>query len=430
MSAQRQLIERVKQLVRPDQGRIASFVIADPEIYQLELDRVFQKAWLFVAHESELAKSGDYVTRSMGEQPVIVSHGEDGRVRVFLNYCRHRGMEVCRSDAGNSSHFRCPYHGFTYSSTGALTGVPFEKDAYGDALDKSELGLIQARVERYKGAIFATWNHDGPSLEQFLGNMRWYLDFLVGRAEMEVAGPPQRWSVRSAWKVPAENFATDAYHTAFAHGSIAKLKLVGSFNFGSQGYHVTAGAGHGLGLGMSDEPFSYPAEVREEYARHLTREQLQLMDYLKNLHGNVFPNLSVLIPTAVEIDGRKAQTTTLRLWQPKGPHQIEVVSWCLVEKQAPEWWKALARQSYVETFGSSGMFEQDDTELWETMTRNFAGVLARNGDTVLDYSMGLGRQPIAGFPGPGEVYDHKFNEANARAFYRQWLQYLLVEDQA
>jgi phenylpropionate dioxygenase-like ring-hydroxylating dioxygenase large terminal subunit len=413
--------------VRPDEGVIPSFIFTSPEVYRLELERIFQRVWLYVAHEAEVPQRGDYVTREMGEQPVIVSRGEDDQLRVFLNFCRHRGMRIARSDLGNSSHFRCPYHGFTYTYAGQLTGVPFQQDAYGTTLDKSQLSLLQARVATYQGLIFATWNQEGPSLEEYLGGIRWYLDILVGRAEMEVIGPPQKWSVPTTWKLPAENFTSDAYHTAHTHASMAKLDLVPSTDFGRRGYHVHAGNGHGLGIGVQTDGQPYPPELRPEYEQNLSRDQLGLLDELKNFHGNVFPNLSFLIPTAIKFEGHLIWHTTLRQWQPRGPERIEVYSWCLVEKRAPEWWKKYALQSYIQTFGVSGMFEQDDTENWENQTKTMSALLPRDGDVTLNYQMGFGRQPLDDFPGPGEVYEGKFSEANARAFYRTWLSAMLAD---
>jgi phenylpropionate dioxygenase-like ring-hydroxylating dioxygenase large terminal subunit len=138
----------------------------------------------------------------------------------MLNVCRHRAMRVVRADVGSSAHFRCPYHGFTYSSTGQLTGVPFQQDAYGNTLDKAQIRLLQARVGIYRGLIFATWNHDGESLDEYLGAMRWYLDLVAGRGEMEILGPAQKWTVPSTWKLPAENFVSDAYHTAYTEAEL------------------------------------------------------------------------------------------------------------------------------------------------------------------------------------------------------------------
>jgi len=122
-----QLITQLRQDVHPDQGQIPAYIFSSPEIFELEMARVFPRCWLLVAHESEVSKPGDFVTRSLGQYPVIVVCGEDEKIRILLNVCRHRGMRVCRADSGNSADFLCPYHGFNYKNTGELTGVPFEK---------------------------------------------------------------------------------------------------------------------------------------------------------------------------------------------------------------------------------------------------------------------------------------------------------------
>src|SRR5919199_1587078 len=109
------LAERTR-LVRPEDGLISARIFADSEIYALEQERIFGRVWLHVAHESEIPQSGDFVTRSMGEDPVIVVRGRDGQVRVLLNACRHRGRLVCDEDLGNTGRFQCPYHGWTYTN--------------------------------------------------------------------------------------------------------------------------------------------------------------------------------------------------------------------------------------------------------------------------------------------------------------------------
>jgi phenylpropionate dioxygenase-like ring-hydroxylating dioxygenase large terminal subunit len=423
---------RLERSVEPEQGRIPMFVYSDPDVYELELERLFARTWLYVAHESELPEAGSFVVRKMGEESVIVGRGDDSTVRVFLNSCRHRGMRLANEDFGCVNMWRCPYHGFTYGSKGeflgTLIGAPYEKMAYPQGLDKDALHLIEARVESYKGLIFATWDTGGPSLDDFLGDLRWYLDIILGRAEMEVVGVPQKWVVPSGWKLPSENFCADAYHTATAHSFLARLKLVEGVDFGRDGYHVDPGGGHGLGIGVHEDGESYfPAELREEYEANLDPDQMALLDRVKNFHGNVFPHLSFLIPNFIEIGGRKVTGMMLRLWQPVGPDKLEVWSWHLVEKNAPEEWKRLSKAMYTQTFGIAGMFDQDDTENWEAQTMNATSSLPRRDDVMLHYEMGIQADPLTDFPGPGRVFDGKFSEAAGRTFYRTWLDSLLKE---
>src|SRR5262249_58096046 len=95
-------------------GMIPAHVYADQEIFALERDRLFARAWVFLAHESEIASPGDYVVRRVLADSFIVARDEAGVVRVMFNMCLHRGMQVCRAEMGHASRFRCPYHARTY----------------------------------------------------------------------------------------------------------------------------------------------------------------------------------------------------------------------------------------------------------------------------------------------------------------------------
>jgi nitrite reductase/ring-hydroxylating ferredoxin subunit len=394
-------------------------VFSDPDVYERELQAIFARCWQCVGHASEVPEAGDYVTRYLGTDPIILVRSEDLQVRVFLNVCRHRGMRICRSDLGNSAHFRCPYHGWTYKNNGQLTGVPYQQLAYGDALERDTIQLRQARVAEYGGLVFATWDETAPSLDDYLGDARWYLDFYVRRADMEVFGPPHRWEMPSNWKIPAENFASDAYHTGHLHASIARLGLVPTAKFAESGYHVHAGNGHGIGLGMPAEEVVFEPSVVPLFKQRLSPDQFEVLLQIKNMHCTIFPNLSFLISSA-RLGGKLVSHTNMKLWLPKGPSRMEELSWGLVEKAAPADWKQRSAQHYVLTFGPSGMFDQDDSETWMDISRNCRAPAARS--LPFYYLQGFGRARATGFPGPGEVYASKYNENNARQFYRRWLQ--------
>src|SRR5882672_3483324 len=112
-------------------GMIPAHVYADPEIFAAERDRLFARSWVFLAHESEIPDPGDYVVRRVLADSFIVARDEAGVIRVMFNMCLHRGMQVCRAEMGNASHFRCPYHAWTYRNDGRLAGLPFHEEAYG-----------------------------------------------------------------------------------------------------------------------------------------------------------------------------------------------------------------------------------------------------------------------------------------------------------
>src|SRR5699024_997172 len=131
-------------------------IYTDETVFKMELEKIFEKTWVYVAHESEVANPGDYKTTRMGKQPVIVTRSADNNeINVLLNRCRHRGASVCQEESGNANAFRCAYHGWTYSNSGKLLGVPM-KDGYPDDFDRDEMSLMRVpRVNRYAGFIFA-----------------------------------------------------------------------------------------------------------------------------------------------------------------------------------------------------------------------------------------------------------------------------------
>ena len=212
-------------LVDQANGMVSREIFVNSDIYAEEQERIFTRAWLFVGHESQVAKPGDFFVSSMGEESVILCRDRQGEIHVFLNSCMHRGMKVCRYDEGNTPIFTCPYHGWSFATDGALVGVPFYKDAYHEELDKSQWGLIRVpRMTNYKGGIWASWDPDAPDFLEYIGNFRTYLDILFdgwdgSEGGTEVIGGIEKWLVPSNWKFPAENFIGDRYHN-ISHRSV------------------------------------------------------------------------------------------------------------------------------------------------------------------------------------------------------------------
>src|SRR5438093_6277314 len=176
------------QMVDWDAGLVDRKIFSDEEIYQLELERIFARTWNFVVHESQIPNAGDFFQNYIGENRVIVVRDKEGGVQVLLNTCRHRGNAVCRAEEGHASSFMCTYHGWTYDLQGKLVGVPGFKDYYHEDLNREEWGLISAaKVESYKGFIFATLDAEAPSLTEFLGDVgRMSIDYMAERGDIRV----------------------------------------------------------------------------------------------------------------------------------------------------------------------------------------------------------------------------------------------------
>ena len=155
-----------KRLVQDD--RIHASLYTDPQIFTDEMERIFHTGWVFVGHDSEIPRPGDYVTRTLGTEPVIFVRGKDGGVAVLVNRCMHRGTILCPTERGHARTFACPYHGWTYDLSGELLGVPYP-GGY-DGFDKRAHGLGRAaRVDSYRGFVFASLGDTGPTLREHLG---------------------------------------------------------------------------------------------------------------------------------------------------------------------------------------------------------------------------------------------------------------------
>lgn len=420
-----------------EKGQLPARLVANAEIHELEAERVFGRSWVFLAHESEVPEGGDYVVRYMGDDSVIVVRDESGSVRAMANSCRHRGTLLCRTEAGNTSHFRCPYHGWTYKNTGDLIGVPAQEEVYGASMDKAQWNLTPVpRLESYNGLVFGCLDDAAPTLVEYLGDMAWYIDLFTKRSAggLEVLGEPQRWVIDANWKLGADNFVGDAYHTLMTHRSMAELGLVPPDpNFASAPAHISLSGGHGLGVlgtppGYEMPPFmNYPEEMIEGLAAgYGNQAHVDVLERTTFIHGTVFPNLSFLnVMISKDHMSVPVPILTMRLWRPLSHDTMEVWSWFLIERDAPEDFKDLSYETYIRTFGVSGVFEQDDAETWRSITKGTQGLLS--GSQRLNFEMGLnvlGRDPD--WKGPGRALSSGYAEQNQREFWGRWLE--LLED--
>jgi phenylpropionate dioxygenase-like ring-hydroxylating dioxygenase large terminal subunit len=201
-------------------GSVHARLYTEQEIFQQEMHEIFGKGWVYVGHESEVPKRGDFLRRMMGTEPVIFSRAADG-VHVVANRCAHRGNLICQPEKGNKKVFACQYHGWVFGANGDLLDMPLTAH---ECPDKSKLGLKKAKVDSYRGFVFATFNPDAPSLLDHLGNAVQALDrqcALSPAGEVQLRSPGVKHLFRANWKMLSENEA-DGYHVGFVHDSFTK----------------------------------------------------------------------------------------------------------------------------------------------------------------------------------------------------------------
>ena len=209
-------------LVNADASLVSRRCWSDPEVYTLEKQAIFGRSWLYLGHESQLREPGDFIQAFMGETPIILARGENHQLHASINSCTHRGLPVCRADHGNAKRFVCPYHNWSYTVSGDLVAIPQERQLKCKP-DKSQLGLKQVpRLESWRGLIFGSFREDIEPLEDYLGDMRFYLDAFFDRFPegIEIVGAPHRWILDANWKLPMENQLGDVNHGPYLHASI------------------------------------------------------------------------------------------------------------------------------------------------------------------------------------------------------------------
>ncbi|NMH97358.1 aromatic ring-hydroxylating oxygenase subunit alpha [Pseudonocardia acidicola] len=424
----------IGSLARPEEGLIDRRIFSDEGIYQQELERIFARCWLFLCHDSQIPKPGDFFSTNMGEDPVLVVRQKDGSVVAFLNSCRHRGMKVCRADMGNTKGFACTYHGWAYGVDGALVNVPNYDDAYYGELPLRDWGLPRVpRLEIYKGLVFGSWEPSVPSLPDYLGDMRFYLDAMFDRTEagMEVIGGVHKWIFKGNWKLAAEQFASDMYHAPISHASatmalahnedLTEAEVAAIENtFRPDRRQFSSALGHGTGFFTdagqgfrSGMPLPLKLYYQQRWAELSERLGEARVKGPMSAHATVFPTFSYL-PT----------TNTVRVWHPRGPGEMEVFAWIFVDRDMPAEVKEAQRLHTVRTFSPSGLLEQDDGENWGEIQNVLRGAVQRR--YAFNYQMGLGHERTDDPDYPGRI-GFVMGEMAARGFYRRYVQLMESE---
>jgi phenylpropionate dioxygenase-like ring-hydroxylating dioxygenase large terminal subunit len=419
--------------VDADNGLVDRVIFSDQAIYEMELERIFARAWNFMCHESQIPKAGDFFLSFIGEESVIATRDKKGELQVLLNSCRHRGNAVCRAEEGNARSFLCTYHGWTYGLDGQLIGVPGYKDFYHEQLDKSQWGLVRAKVASYKGFVFATMDHEAVDLDEYLGPVgRMSIDLLAAQGPLKMVAGVQKNIIGCNWKLAVDNLF-DYYHVGISHASAFMSNFRARdpeappapprFSFGK--HRVWLGD-YGHAIGGPRIPTEEMANIvphdnpnLDETWRHRDDARAILGDQaIESVgHPNIFPNLWVT----------EANQISLRL--PKGPTGCEIWWFTLApegldEKQHEEMIRGANHQ-----FGPSGFLEQDDGENWDQSTRQTMGVIARR--YPLNFSMNLGHAEVITPADGGAPYvDTAINEHAQLWTYRAWADWMDAESWA
>lgn len=374
-----------------DADRVHRDVYLDAELFALENERLFAHAWLYVGHASQIPATGDYLTTTLADQPVIMIRQADGTVRVLLNRCAHKAAMVLSCASGNAGKFlRCPYHAWTYKIDGKPLGVPLRNGYEGTRLHECEAGagLTNIAIAVYRGFVFARLAPEGIAFEDYAGDMLAVFDNLADRSpagELRVSGGCLRSVMRCNWKIYLEN-VIDAVHPVSTHESAWQpardaatewpadqprpMALEQLLPFGA-GYDFfqQAGAriyprGHCI-LGTRASIHSgYDALPGYEDALCRAHGQQRAHEVL-----SFTPQNAVLFPTLA----LKSAPQTLRVIRPLAVDRTLVEIWALAPRDAPP--ELLQRTLTYNrlTFSPMSMVAHDDIHVFETLQKSLAG---------------------------------------------------------
>jgi phenylpropionate dioxygenase-like ring-hydroxylating dioxygenase large terminal subunit len=430
-------LTQLEDLVSVERGEIDRRIFFDPDIFEQEMEQIFGRAWLFLCHESQLRKTGDFFEAPMGRDNVLVVRQKDGTLRALLNTCAHRGNAVCRAEEGNTKNFMCTYHGWTYDLAGNLIGVPGLDQFYQGDLDRSQHGLRSvAQLDTYKGFIFGTMDPTAPPLDVYLGATgRLGLDLIAARGDMEVLPGIQKFIIDCNWKFTVDNLF-DWYHPQITHMSAFQTGLLGGPGqlpevppslIDSSGAATPDGKelvlpgggraadsivivgeyGHAIsGPSVAASPVGFNHEWRN---RPQAQEALGRVGLTVAGHPSIFPTAWV------------ALTTQLSLRIPRTPMQTEVWWFSFVDRNATPEERGLATFMHNHVFGPAGLLEQEDGENWSQASKQTVGFSSRKMPQLL--KMNLGRGKIIKEDGLARI-ESSTNEHGQLWMYAAWAEYM------
>jgi p-cumate 2,3-dioxygenase alpha subunit len=378
MNAPVKLPELRTGMVDVDRGRrrfrVDRRAYVEDEVFRRERALIFSKCWLYLGHESELKKAGDFVARSVGGYDIIFARDGGGVVRAHFNACAHRGSTVCRERSGNTRVFTCPYHGWVFDLQGRLRDQGAKS---GYAADFNEDGLYNLRpvprLDSHRGFYFVNYNPQAIPLLDYLAGAAEYLELVADQAEtgLEVIAGGVSLEAQGNWKLLMEN-SYDAYHGPSLHATYFEFldQRVASKNIAGTQSGFGAGLGQGHGVFELDllsgrpiaqwiPPFGEAAKPKIEaikaslVAKFGAERATRMAERQRNLI--IFPNLVVNDNLGISV----------RTVFPKSANLMSFDIWILGPVGEDPLFRKLRLDNYLTFVGPTGFATPDDIEAFK-----------------------------------------------------------------
>ena len=352
-------------------ARVNRSMFTDPELFELEMEKIWEGNWIYLAHESQIANPNDYMTLFMGRTPIILVRDPDGvAINAFVNACGHRGTTLLREECGNRADYSCPFHGWVFDTRGNAT-VVFKEDVgdYPDQFDKKDYGLTKvARVESYRGFIFGSLNPEVLELKDHLGPSSTFIDMVVDQAAdgIEVLKGRSTYIFQGNWKIQAEN-GVDGYHVYATHGNyvattarrrqlrgeedqVKAIQVGDMINKRGMGGTFELGHGHCVVFSNLPNPADRPGfHHYEKFKQQFGGERAEWMvGRMRNML--LYPNVFLMDQTSTQI----------RVFRPIDVDTTEVTIYGFAPRGEGADDRARRIRQYEDFFNASGMATPDD----------------------------------------------------------------------
>jgi benzoate/toluate 1,2-dioxygenase alpha subunit len=411
--------------------RIRRNAFHDPALYEAEMALIYERGWVFLCHESQVARPGDYFATQMGREPVFVVRQKDGSMRAFLNACSHRGAILTPFQRGNAMTLTCRFHGWTYAADGRCVRIKNEAEGFSaPEFDRSCYDLRPiAKLDQYRGFVFGALDAEAGSLRDHIGEARFFIDMFADQSPegLEVLPGSQTYVCDHNWKLQAEN-VTDGYHVSTVHRNFANTMLHreererpegmmktdnGRIGGGVRNGSYYLGGGH-MAI-WADRAMPEAAPLHPATARIDREFAGARADWMLRRGRNVliFPNM-VLNDLAA---------THMRTHRPLSATRTEITIWCIAPRGEPAEARFARLRKFEDFFLVTGLATSDDVVSLDTAQ---AGCWGREAGWN-EYSRGLG-QSVDGPDEPARAlgmtpavscpsWDH---ETPIVGFYRHW----------
>ena len=350
--------------------RVHGSIYTSQEIFEEEVDKIFHRTWMYVGHESEVPKPGDFILRQVGRQPIIVSRDQEGKVHLLVNRCRHRANAVCQVESGNASFFRCAYHGWTYSSKGELTGVPVP-DAYDESFRKEDYGLTKVpNMDSYRGFIFGCLSPTEVTLDEHLGGpVKKMLDLFCDASpegEIEVQKGALKVVYYGNWKFQGG----DGYHGPVTHKRVFDIRRERQASRPSQPARSGSRYARHLGNGhvMLD---SFEVDQHELPDTSWAREYRQSLEKTYGKDRSDFIIRTNADPHLIGFPNWHVVTSHVRVIIPVSPYETKELFQVAFLKGVPPEINTMRLRQVEDFWGACGSGNPDDVEMFE---RNMVGL--------------------------------------------------------